>query len=196
MWAEWSTAQIALIISGLSFCLALASFVWNIWSKFIFPRPKLRVWADLRYAQKFGAHSASLRENGTFAGDLDPSSMAYPAVALCITNYGPGAVTVTSASVRLPRSHPRRREGHGLLVAYNNYPEDLSASSISSGGLPKKLDVGEAFELYFPVNPKFMATKEVTALGVRDTLSRLSWVSRQNMRRLRKQFEAHQKLQP
>ena len=195
MWTEWSTAQVALVISGLSFCLALASFVWNVWSKFLFPKPKLRIWVDLRYAQKSGAHSASLRENGTFAGDLDPSSMVYPAIALCVTNFGPGSVTVTSACGRLPRFHPRRKEGHGILVAYNSYPDDLSANSISSGGLPKKLDIGETFELYFPVNPTFMATKEVSAIGVRDTLSRLSWVSRQNMNRLRKQFGAHQKLQ-
>lgn len=47
MESEWTTAQIALTVSFLSFALALASFVWSVWSKFIFPKPNMIVRTEL-----------------------------------------------------------------------------------------------------------------------------------------------------
>jgi hypothetical protein len=38
-----TTADWALIISLCSLLLAMAGFVWNVWSKFIYPKPKVRV---------------------------------------------------------------------------------------------------------------------------------------------------------
>jgi hypothetical protein len=34
--ADW-----ALLISLLSLAISIAGFVWNVWSKFIFPKPKI-----------------------------------------------------------------------------------------------------------------------------------------------------------
>lgn len=38
-----TTADWALTISLLSFVVSLGGFVWNVWSKFIHPKPKVRV---------------------------------------------------------------------------------------------------------------------------------------------------------
>jgi hypothetical protein len=38
-----TTADWALVISILSALLSFAGFVWNVWSKFIYPKPDLRV---------------------------------------------------------------------------------------------------------------------------------------------------------
>ena len=47
-----TTADWALIISLCSLLLAMAGFVWNVWSKFIYPKPKVRV--------SIGVHSRSM----------------------------------------------------------------------------------------------------------------------------------------
>jgi hypothetical protein len=38
-----NTAQWALVISIGSVLLSLAGFIWNVWSKFIYPKPRVRV---------------------------------------------------------------------------------------------------------------------------------------------------------
>ena len=38
-----TTSDWALIISLCSLAVALSSFVWNVWSKFIYPKPTVRV---------------------------------------------------------------------------------------------------------------------------------------------------------
>ena len=38
-----TTADWALVVSLFSFLVALAAFVWNVWSKFIYPRAKSRL---------------------------------------------------------------------------------------------------------------------------------------------------------
>lgn len=42
----WTTSDYALIVSLISLCFAVASFVWNVWSKFILPKGKLVVMFD------------------------------------------------------------------------------------------------------------------------------------------------------
>ena len=37
------TADWALVISLCSFGVSLAAFVWNVWSKFIYPKPQVQV---------------------------------------------------------------------------------------------------------------------------------------------------------
>lgn len=188
--AAWTTADYALIVSLFSAGLALLSFGWNVWSKFIFPKPKVRLWADIQFAHLASGHSASIRRNGTFAGDLPPAEMELPALSLEVTNYGPGEVIISNALVKLPLGHPRRKEGHGLLVAYNDYPRDLTGQRVSSGGLPKKLANGETFNLCFPLDCELFDHKITSRIGIRDTLSRFSWVSSKNMRHIHAQYRA------
>ena len=44
-----TTADWALAVSLFSFVVALAGFVWNVWSKFIYPRAKVRAYICLLY---------------------------------------------------------------------------------------------------------------------------------------------------
>lgn len=189
----WTTADYALIISLCSLLLAVASFVWNVWSRFIFPKPKVKVWLDLQYLNTENQHSASIRPDGTFAGDFDPRLMALPCISLTTTNFGPGELTVTSAAIKLARKHPRRKEGHGLVIAYNDYPNDLSARGVSSGGLPRKLQVGDQMSLHYPVEDFWFESNSMAKIGIVDSFGRFHWSTMSNVKRLRKQFEAHKK---
>lgn len=38
-----TTADWALVVSFFSIAIAFASFIWNVWSKFIYPKPRLQL---------------------------------------------------------------------------------------------------------------------------------------------------------
>jgi len=42
-----TTADWALIVSIFSFLVSLGGFVWNVWSKFIYPRAKVRAYIGI-----------------------------------------------------------------------------------------------------------------------------------------------------
>ena len=83
------TADWALVISLCPLFVALASFVWNVWSKFIFPKPTLRV--------SFGMVTAFHPQRGS-----EPN----PVRALRLssaTNMGPEEVVLRSPPIEIKR---------------------------------------------------------------------------------------------
>jgi len=69
-----TTADWALAISLGSLVIALAGFVWNVWSKFIFPKPKVQV--------SFSYMTALIGDHQV------------PVISLSGTNHGPIPVTL------------------------------------------------------------------------------------------------------
>ena len=166
-----TTADWALIISLCSLLLSLAGFVWSVWSKFIFPKPKIEL--SFNVMQTFGGFG-----NGT---DL---------FVLSVTNFGPAENVIKMAVIRDPASGIRRRRRLGILNPLHNFPAQQNHSiGPFSGGLPKKMAVGEEFSLYFPYNAG-SALATVDRVGVVDTFGRYHWCSRKQMQRVRKRFRA------
>ncbi|WP_299500406.1 hypothetical protein [uncultured Roseobacter sp.] len=81
-----TTADWAITISLASLALSIAGFIWNVWSKFIYPKARLRVGISNRIA--FGE-----------GWDHNPES-----ICLSVVNHGPGEVTLDNTVAR-----PRRR---------------------------------------------------------------------------------------
>src|SRR5579862_8738685 len=118
--ADW-----ALVISICSALVSLAGFIWNVWSTFIYPKAKVRV--SFAMSTIFHPNTPSLN---------------YDLVTLSATNMGPGEVTLHSALVRNRRRF-FKSQGYGLLNPLDN-PYDLNRTrGPFSGGLPKKLAIGE-----------------------------------------------------
>jgi hypothetical protein len=90
--ADW-----ALVISILSAAVALASFIWNVWSTFIYPKARVQV-----------SFSMTTVLHG------DDRSQDYDLLTLSATNMGPGEVTLHSALVRRTSSS-FKGHGYGLL---------------------------------------------------------------------------------
>jgi hypothetical protein len=150
--ADW-----ALVISICSAGVSLAGFIWNVWSKFIYPKAKVRV--DFSYVTV-----------------LSPSdrSQDYELLSLSATNMGPGEVTLHSALVRNKRKFFKSR-GHGLLnPLVSARHRDLSQGPFS-GGLPKTVAVGEMFSVYFVPNHTGLAEDSYDRIGFSDTFGRLHW---------------------
>ncbi|UAL11664.1 hypothetical protein [Caulobacter segnis] len=155
-----TTADWALAISLLSFCVALASFIWNVWSKFIYPKPKVEV--------SFGVMRS-------YQQGEEPSA---PFLTMVITNHGPGSVKAHMAIVRGRRRFFKRR-AMGVLNPIHNFPfEPYTSHGPFSGGLPKAIDVGEELQLHFPFERGGFLADELERVGFVDTFGRNHWVRR------------------
>jgi len=172
-----TTSDWALIISLCSFAVALGSFVWNVWSKFIYPKPKLRV----------GFRATIIFQPGS-------PDHGREFFTLSATNYGPGDVTLHSAIIRHHRKgwwknwraffnrHYRRQ--YGVLNPFEGFPHRFDHTiGPFSGGLPKKLATGDSFSSYFPRQVDWFANERVR-IGFSDGFDRNHWCSKQDIRKV------------
>ena len=157
----------ALALSLGSLAIACAAFVWNIWSKFIYPKPRLRLafWVA-RVVQ---------------GDECGPQFLS-----LDMTNHGPVPVTVSCAIVRDRRSSFWRRGRLGMINPIHDLKTPELPMGPFAGGLPKQIEVGETFSLHFPFEHGGWLAGPVVRIGVRDTFSRFHWAPRDQFRRVRK----------
>lgn len=159
-----TTADWALTISLLSFVISVASFIWNVWSKFIFPKPKIRV--------SFGPR--------VLMQDDEPD---HHILILHATNYGPGEVTLHMA---IGRARPSRLKKlrHLIFNPLHNFPVELDRTlGPFSGGLPKKIAVGESFSSYFVLLHKGFRDEPIIDVGFCDTFDRNHWAPRREVQK-------------
>lgn len=179
-----TTADWALLISLLSASVSAASFIWNVWSKFIYPKAKVRT-------------SFSVMNVISNAGQSPPF------LNLNATNYGPGAVTLHAAVIRPKEEQgslpyflrPLFRVGsrYGLLNPLADFPNRMDfTEGPFSGGLPKKLDVGETFSARLGFRHQSLRDEDVLDVGFEDTFGRHHWAPRRQVRgviaRIRREF--------
>lgn len=162
-----TTADWALIVSLFSFLVSLGGFVWNVWSKFIYPKAQVRVTISI----------------------MDMSSNGERVIMLSASNYGPTDITLKLA---ISRERPcfvrwKTKTRHFLLKPLDN-PEDNTSSALFSGGLPKKLLVGEQFAVFFPIDvgKQWIERSPFSDYGFSDMFGRDHWCSRSNIREFKK----------
>lgn len=171
------TSDWALIISLCSLAVALGSFVWNVWSKFIYPKAKIRVTFQATVIIQPGAP------------EHRPEFLM-----LTATNFGPGDVTLHSAILyhqknqwwRNWRAFFKRhlRREYGILNPLQDFPNRLDYTiGPFSGGLPKKVAIGESFSSYFPRKVDWFQNKGVR-VGFSDSFGRNHWCSRQDAQKV------------
>jgi hypothetical protein len=153
-----TTADWALVISLFSLLVAMASFVWNVWSKFIFPKPSIAVSFML-----MRVHNS------------DP---IHRYLSLNVTNFGPGDITIDCAVVRPIRPWYKRRVALGMLNPLNSLDRPNESTGPFGGGLPKRLATGETFALNFPYAEEMFLKEPWEAIGVHDTFRRSHWAPR------------------
>jgi hypothetical protein len=171
------TSDWALVISLCSFAVAVSSFVWNVWSKFIYPKPKVQVTFRASYIFQPGAPYHG-REFFT----------------LSATNFGPGDITLHSAVVRHYRKqwwknwraffnrHYRRQ--YATVNPLEDFPHRFDHSiGPFSGGLPKKIATGESFNSYFPRGVDWFEQKRFR-IGFSDSFDRNHWCSARDIRKV------------
>jgi len=160
-----TTADWAIIISLVSAVFAIASFVWNIWEKFIYPKPKL-----------------SVRLSLVISMDMDEkSTLCNPeALQLSATNHGPGPIKISQTIGRLKRQSVFKRPLGAILKTYGNWPFETETSHIGGFSIPRKLEVGDTIIQYLrPISNDY---KDVVKFGYTDSFNRKHWASRSSVR--------------
>lgn len=166
-----TTADWALVLSIFSFVVSLAGFVWNVWSKFIYPRAKVRAYIAVMLV---------------FDGDGSPERKT---ISLSATNYGPTDVTLHSHQAKRPQGFLWLRRNRNLaLINPIAHPDSDTPTGWFAPGFPKKLAVGEGVTVYFSAGaPKrWVEEANLYYFGFSDTFGRLHWCSRANAKKFRK----------
>lgn len=165
-----TTADWALIVSLFSFLVSLAGFVWNVWSKFIYPRAKVR---------------AAISVMLIFDGDGTPPRKF---IELSATNYGPTDITLSGhmAKRRYNVFTPKRKVTYAALNTIA-HPDSSEAAGFTAPGFPKKLAVGENASVYFiATGPKrWVEESDLYWFGFSDTFGRAHWCSSANAKKFR-----------
>lgn len=124
--------------------------------------------------------------------------MSPPFIAMHATNHGPAEVTLHAAIARSPREWFFRQPRYGVLNPVEGFPITLNHSrGPFSGGLPKKLAVGESFSVYFPITVEwFTSDNNLVRFGFNDTFGQNHWCSRKNAKEFRARLLKEQALKP
>ena len=158
----WTTADYALIVSLCSASMAAVSLAWNIWSKFIYPKPRLRVQFSFSYP-------------------VYVSGIGDGALELSAVNFGPGRVEVVRATVTIRGFGNKTRRG--MISAYSDWPTSSHLSAVGAyPGLPSTISEGESCRVYLPL--EFAKDRTLSNLGFVDSYSREHFLSRQDKRKL------------
>lgn len=191
----WTTADYALVISLFSATLSLAGFVWNVWSKFIFPKPRIRMAG--RLCVNLPEHDVifSFDDGEHLPKEFENSRIEYPACLLEITNFGPGYVSILEVFGRTSR-RVFRKEVVSRFSLYCTYPPEPGSSGanrwITYGAIQQtKLDVGETLKLFFPVTPSMFKRLLMEEIVVRDGFQRIHCVNKSELRSLQRLVEKH-----
>ncbi|KQZ05877.1 hypothetical protein ASD21_17980 [Caulobacter sp. Root1455] len=172
MKASLTTADYALIVSLFSVAISLASFVWNVWSKFIYPKGDVRV----------SFHQATITGPG-----IEPENRP---MFMCVSasNYGPSEVEFYSVICI-------HREGlfkttFSLLQPINDINEmPYRSTGPFGGGLPKQLKIGDRWSVYFPWTQNAVARGRLLKIGIADNFNRRHWAPRGEVKKVKAALE-------
>jgi hypothetical protein len=109
-------------------------------------------------------------------------------LSLSATNHGPIKVILHSAVVR---TQPDKKTGSrfGILNPLHNFPLQTNHTiGPFSGGLPKPLDVGETFSVYFPYSGDTFLAEDLRLIGFVDTFSKYHWASRRDLKNVLEKY--------
>ncbi|QEP30301.1 hypothetical protein [Pukyongiella litopenaei] len=164
----WSTADYALIVSLGSATISLFSLGWNVWSKFIYPKPPVRM--------SIGT-SMALGGQGKTVNHLE------------IQNLGFVPVRITQVFGEIEQRDRNGKKQICIPRFYTNWPIDSVGMAIGTGG-PMLLEAGSAKNLYLVESPEDF--RSVTRFAAKDGFGRTHYVPKQKMTPFRKYYRLKQ----
>jgi hypothetical protein len=119
-----------------------------------------------------------------------------PFVVFTATNFGPTDVTIHAA---IARKRPNvlfftKNATVGFLNPLSDpsgEDQESGFGPFSGGHLPKKLAVGEAMDVKFPISKDWILNEDLKRFGFIDGFGRKHWNSWRNARVLREKILAH-----
>ncbi len=157
----------AFVVSILSASVSALGLGWNFWSKFIFPKPSLRVALSHVYA---------------VPSDFEPGK-GPSAYSITVTNHGPISATIDDVVLRMSDSpYGKKAMGVPKLLLHPFFSDRAEFKA----GLPKELKVGEKHSFYLAAGPGSALPLGVMGVGVADSFGRTTWAPGKHVVGLRK----------
>lgn len=166
-----TTADYALIVSILSLVISLGGLAWNVWSKFIFPKARVRVSFQVMTAYGVDARPQLTR------------------MSLRATNFGPGQVRMHMAVVRISKGWFRKLQDGFINPLPSWDAEPTTGTGPFVGGMRNAIEEGADFAVYFPYSEKCFLREKPVDVGFVDTLGRRHWAPRKQVAKVWQQFQ-------
>ncbi|WP_146119532.1 hypothetical protein [Phyllobacterium phragmitis] len=86
----------------------------------------------------------------------------------------------------------KKSQTWAILNPLHNFPSEMNLTKGPfSGGLPKKIEVGEEFRVYFPLNHGGLRDSKIIDVGFHDTFGRYNWAPRKHVAAVINQIRKH-----
>lgn len=160
----WTTSDYALVISLFSATLSLAGFGWNVWSKFIFPKPRLEVYA------------------GYFVDRQPSATDTSHSIMLTVVNHGPVPATVKLLVGRAPSWHTIFTRRYRPFIIKHFGGSKLPIPTIQ---LPTKVEQGDEEKFMFDGRTDWFSNEPAFQIGIVDVFGRKFFVSKRDMKSIK-----------
>ena len=169
-----SSGDWALLIAGVSLAAAFGSLGWNILGKFIFVKPTVQVTFGLNLIIRPGDDPVGRKQ----------------ILTLSATNMGPGSIILNGCICKLRPPGNFQKDKYGNMNPIEGDVEADEPVGIGpfGGGLPAKLEAGEAKSFYFPFTEGTLITNQTTRFGIIDSYGRYSWCKKAAVKRVKEQY--------
>ena len=163
-----NTADWALVVSLFSTTISIFSLGWGVWSKWIHPKPILKVGFSVMYI-------------------ISESGRSEPFLGAFATNFGPTDTTLKSlvARHRTPRwwlkFSTAARWQYGIMNSGKTPYDALANTYNCPSGLPIKLAVGEEFSTYLIFEHVHLRDDAIIDVGFSDIFGRYHWAPRKSV---------------
>lgn len=161
------TADWAFVVSLVSAGISLFSLGWNVWSKWVHPKPKIRVTFAVLHL-------------------FDGTGMSPPFLGATATNFGPTDTTLKGflARSRKPWWWLKWGDARWQYAVLNHVgsPHHVIHGTATSSPLPYKLEVGSEFAVYTVFEHEHMRDDGIIDVGFRDVFGRSHWAPRKSVR--------------
>jgi hypothetical protein len=164
--------------------ISLFSLGWNIWSKFIYPKPSVRVSVLFTLVDEAQKAIHGFTSQRALEERRARVALIKPAIRLEAVNSGPGDIRLDNAVITTGGYLHSRKHGYHLMSAYSNYPNDLDQGTWGTASMAGLIKPGEKVELYFPAALELFDAVKAKKFGFSDTFSRTHFCTRRQMRRL------------
>jgi hypothetical protein len=166
------TVEFALVISGVALTVGIGNLIWNIWSKFIQPKPRIKI--------GFAVMMIAVEYDGV---------LARQAICISATNFGPNDVVINGVVGLSKRFTNLRFETQSFIVlATSAWPLIGQKQLQDTGNLPARIAVGDSVSWYMPMDNSYFTENDMTHFGLADTFGRTHWVKGQPVNSVRKRI--------
>ena len=171
----FGTAEVALIISAFALAVGLGNFIWNVWSKFIQPKPRIKI--HFAVMLRVGQHDFPGPER---------------AIQISATNFGPNDVVITGVEGLSRRFNWFRYTTTNFVIFGSTaWPTGHTGPPPDYGNFPFRIKVGDKAQWYMPMDNRYFGESEMTHFGLADSFGRTHWAKRAQVATVRKSVLEH-----